>query len=61
VQIADLAIQAGIRLQSGVSPITARPIRFQSGTFEAQVQSLLTNKRSYTAVLSWVKHSNSNG
>lgn len=46
VQTANLAIQAGTRTQSGVSPKTARRIRLERGTIKAQVRNELTNKQS---------------
>lgn len=45
VQIASSAAQAGPRTQSGVSPETARRIKFEPGATKAQVQSSLTNKQ----------------
>lgn len=45
VQIANLAIQAGTRTQSGVSPEAARRIRFERGAIKAQVRGSLTNRQ----------------
>lgn len=45
VQIANSAAQAGPRTKSGVSPETARRIKFEPGATKAQVQGSLTKKQ----------------